>query len=419
MVTSHLPSRLKWNFYHKINQLDQPRKEDMSYQAILEYIFTLSKIYFQSSKKEKNSLLNHAGQITGYNRKSLIRKLQKSKELENKKKRCGAKTKYPPELLKPHIEYLWTCMGQMSPKKMKAAYPDWLPFYHENDVTNHIKYLLEKMSASTLGRFIKKNKILEQKKIRGLTSTSPARHMQNKVPINTLDSKITKVGYVQSDTVAHCGARLEGEFINSVTLTDIFSTWTVNRAIFAKKGPTVRKAMSHIMQIIPFKVIAINTDSGSEFLNVSVFNEFQSKKIIFTRSRPYKKNDNCYVEQKNYTHTRELFGYQRLDDIALVRLMNDIYDGYWNPLLNFFTPTFKLKEKIRIGAKIKKKYDKPQTPYQRLMESKILTEQGEMDLAAIKKALNPFELRRELDRKLEHFFKVVTELEKLKKRDLE
>jgi len=364
-------------------------------------------------------MLNHAAQVTGYNRKSLIRLLKKLQLLpENPKKRCGAKPKYSRELLLPHIQFLWIEMGHLSAKRMKAAYSDWLKDYHQNQVTNQIKYLLQKMSASTLERFLKIIRKSEEKKMRGLISTSPARYMQNKVPINTLDSTITSVGYVQSDTVAHCGTRLEGEFINSLTLTDIFSTWTVNRAIFSKKGPVVRKAMNHIISILPFNIISINTDSGSEFLNTPVYNNFQKKKIIFTRSRPYKKNDNCYVEQKNYTHIRELFGYQRLDDKDLARLMNDIYDNYWNPLLNFFIPTFKIKEKIRVGAKIKKKYDTPETPYQRLMESDALNEADKIKLSEAKKRLNPFELKAELDRKLDHFFYAVEELEKLKKRNL-
>ncbi|NOT80203.1 MAG: hypothetical protein HOP07_14510 [Bacteriovoracaceae bacterium] len=136
---------------------------------------------------------------------------------------------------------------------------------------------------------------------------------------------------------------------------------------------------------------------------------FQEKKIKFTRSRPYKKNDNCYVEQKNFTHVRELFGYQRFEKKELVELMNEIYVDYWNPLQNFFLPTFKLKEKIRIGARIKKVYDKPITPYQRLMESSSLSEEQKIKLSEEKRILNPFELKKGLEEKLTNFFKIVNE----------
>ena len=174
--------------------------------------------------------------------------------------------------------------------------------------------------------------------------------MKNKVPINTLDSRVTRPGYTQADTVAHCGDRLIGEFMNSITITDIYSTWTENRALFTKKALEVRRCFSDIQRHLPFKLIAINTDSGSEFLNKPVFNQFKNNKVIFTRSRPYKKNDNCYVEQKNYTHVRELFHYYRIENKELKSIMNDIYINCWNPYQNYFMPSFKLKKKTRIGA---------------------------------------------------------------------
>lgn len=170
----------------------------------------------------------------------------------------------------------------------------------------------------------------------------------------------------------------------------------------------------NIKRSIPYTLKAINTDSGSEFLNTPVFNMFQEKKIKFTRSRPYKKNDNYYVEQKNFTHVRELFGYQRFEKQELVALMNEIYVDYWNPLQNFFLPTFKLKEKIRIGARIKKVYDKPVTPYQRLIESTSISEEQKNKLSEQKKSLNPFELKKGLEKKLSNFFKIVNEYNKEK-----
>lgn len=150
--------------------------------------------------------------------------------------------------------------------------------------------------------------------------------------------------------------------------------------------------------------MAINVDSGSEFLNWEMINFTRSKKIAFTRSRPYKKNDNCWVEQKNYTHVRELFGYDRITEEYLVALMNEIYKNYWNPLQNYFLPTFKLKEKIRIGSRIQKKYDKPKTPYQRLMDCSHLTEEQKGRLKQRKKELDPFKLERGLEANLKTFF---------------
>lgn len=389
----------------------------MSYFAIIEYLQALNIIYFDSQKKEKTNLLNHASKVTGHHRKSLIRTLNKGGLIKNRKKNnCGAKTKYPEEILLPHIKYLWISMERISARRMKAAFVDWLPVYNENGVDNHIKYLLQKMSTSTLSRFLKKLRNSESPACKGLSSTSPARHMKNKVPINTLDSVVKTPGFVQADTVAHCGDRLEGKFLNSITLTDIHSTWTENRALFTKKALEVKDSLDDIQKSLPFVLKSINTDSGSEFLNTPVFNLFRHKKIRFTRSRPYKKNDNCYVEQKNYTHVRDLFGYQRFEEFELKSLMNDIYKNYWNPLQNFFLPTFKLKNKTRIGAKIKKIYGRPKTPYQRLMESDSLTEEQKIKLSLQKKKLNPFELKKGLERKLKDFFDILNEYNKKKEK---
>ena len=352
--------------------------------------------------------MDHAYQITGFHRKALIRRIGLYRPPSApQKRRPGAKARYPEQLLLPHILFLWKSMERASARRMKAAFKDWLPYYHENDVNCHVKILLQKMSVSTLDRFLSKLRQRYRNQQKGLSSTSPASYMKNKVPINTLDSTITRPGYTQADTVAHCGDKLIGEFMNTVTLTDILSTWTENRALFTKKALEVKHCLSDIQRALPFDLIAINTDSGSEFLNTPVFNQFRERKVIFTRSRPYKKNDNCYVEQKNYTHVRELFGYQRFETKELMPLMNDIYINYWNPLQNYFLPSFKLKDKIRIGGRIKKVYGPPETPYQRLMESSHLSEEQKATLAERRRGLNPFELKRGLEKKLSDFFKLL------------
>lgn len=391
----------------------------MSHQSILEYINELAKLYFQAKKPEKTQMLDHATKVTKLHRKTLIRQLKSSKidMLKNNKKRCGTKQKYSRELLLPHIEYLWKKMERISAKRMKAAFKDWLPYYNENNVNNQIKTILQEMSVSTLDRFLKTLRDRYRGPKNGLSSTSPATYMKNKIPINKLDSKITSPGYVQADTVAHCGDKLIGQFMNSITITDVASTWTENRALLTKKAKEVRHWLNHIRKSLPFKLIAINTDSGSEFLNTPVFNQFKENKVIFTRSRPYKKNDNCYVEQKNYTHVRELFHYYRIEHKELQPIMNDIYINYWNPLQNFFLPSFKLKKKIRIGAKIKKKYDEPITAYERLINSSQLSEEQKKVLIQQKEKLNPFKLVEGLEKKLAEFFKLLNLYNKQRKKN--
>ena len=383
----------------------------MRNQAVEEYLTAISAVYQARSKDEKGKLLDHAVIATKRSRKQIIRRL--SSLSKNKSKAGGSPSAgrpliYDQEELTPHIKHLWENMERISAKRMKEALKDWLPKYKECPA--HLKLQLLKISPTTLDRYLKGVRAT-LKANKGLSTTCPARYMKNKVPINTLDAKVTRPGYTQTDTVAHCGNSGLGPFISSLTVTDIFSTWTENRAMFTKKGPEVKAQFISIENALPFKLLAINADSGSEFLNKHMF-EYTNRgtRIAFTRSRPYKKNDNCYVEQKNFTHVRELFGYERFEEQELVRLMNEIYTQYWNPLQNYFLPSFKLKEKVRIGGKIHKKYGPPKTPYHRLLESPNLTIKQKQQLIDTKARLNPFELKQNLEIKLKEFFDLVRKM---------
>jgi hypothetical protein len=392
----------------------RPRKAGtMSYQAIKEYLMAVVERYQKADKSGKSKMLTEAVAVTKLSRKHLIRVLKQPKEAIAKKKASGRKKKYDPEILNPHIQFLWIQMERISARRMKVALSDWLPFYKDPAFTTQVRLWLDQMSAATLERRLRVIRgSLEA--THGLTTTptggSPSRYMKNKIPLNTFDQKIDRPGFMQSDTVAHCGTSTEGQYVNSITLTDIFSAWTENRTIFSKKAQEVRKRFHELKQALPFDLLAVNVDNGTEFLNTPVFNFMnptdEQKKIIFTRSRPYKKNDNCYVEQKNFTHVRELFGYERFDDEALVELMNEIYRDYWNPLQNFFIPTFKLESKTRIGARIVKKFDKPKTPYDRLLLSEHLSDEQKQNLKNLKKSLNPFHLKTEMEAKLKIFFEL-------------
>lgn len=380
----------------------------VSNQAIREYLLGILSFYKTLSKKKKSEVLSHAQNVSKLSRKQIIRRLNSGEEKLRKSKPPGAPRKYPREELLPHIKELNISMSNISAKRMKSALSDWLPYYSK--CGENIRRLLFSMSVATLGRYLKEIRQSSTGFQKGLSATSPSRYMMNKVPINTLDSKVDKPGYAQADTVAHCGTTTAGQYVNTLTLTDILSTWTANRALFSKKAREVRKNFSDIKEHLPFKLIALNTDSGSEFLNTPFILFNSESKIHFTRSRPYKKNDNCYVEQKNYSHVRKLFGYQRIENPSLVDLMNDIYINYWNPLQNFFLPTFKLKEKIRVGAKIIKKYDRPMTPYKRLIYSPHLSEKEKQALRNMKSRLNPFKLKEGLENKLSLFFKLLNSI---------
>jgi hypothetical protein len=325
-------------------------------------------------------------------------------------KRSGPKVKYDPVALIPAIRYLWRRMGRINSKKLKAALPEWLEYIdcleQEELFTDELKNVLKMMSASTLERMLKK---IRWKDIKGKATTRPNKKFMNKIPIQAKDWNVTAPGVVQADTVAHCGDTLLGAFAYSLTVTDIFTGWTENRAIWTKGTQHVIVQLQDIELKLPFKLTTFKSDSGSEFMShqMKYFLETRSVPIKMVRSRPYRKDDNCYVEQKNFTHVRELFGYERIPSHELVRLMNDIYCNYWSPLQNYFIPSTKLLRKTRIGARIKKEFEPHKTPYQRVLDSVDVTEEQKQKLTSKKNALNPFELSKGLEEKLREFFKLL------------
>lgn len=215
---------------------------------------------------------------------------------------------------------------------------------------------------------------------------------------------------LEADTVAHCGDNLSGEFSWSVTYTDIFSGWTLNQAVWHKEKNEIVKATTIVEKMLPFEITAFSSDNGSEFLNHALmyyFSDpsFRKKTIQMNRGRPYKKNDQCHVEQKNWTHVRQLFGYIRIDNQELLPFMNEIYD-VWNQYQNFFIPQLKLLRKTRIGARYKREYSKPATPYERLLNATNVEEETKVKIRAMRSDLNPFELRARLDKLLKIFMRL-------------
>jgi hypothetical protein len=394
----------------------------LSNQGLLEYIVALAKIYGEEKKARKGQLLRDAQAITGRSERTLLRYLgQDIKGLEDRIAQGkpiapgrGRPPKYQLQALLPFIKALWILMERICSSRMHEGLKEWLVYYEHPDLTDHLRQQLKMMSRGTLERALGMIRAKEHATNGLSTTTSALRNAKNQVPLNRYDQVITRPGFAQADTVAHCGTSAGGEFISTLTMTDVFSSWTANSAMLSKKAVQVRHCFREIKKELPFILLAVNTDSGSEFINTPMVNfmskENGTKPITFTRSRPYKKNDNCYVEQKNFTHVRSLFGYERLEDLSLVGLMNEIYQNYWNPLNNFFLPSQKLKEKVRVGAKIVKKHDRAKTPYDRLLASPELTEAQKEILKERKSKLNPVNLARELEVKLGEFFKMVKTL---------
>lgn len=368
-----------------------------------EYLLRLQERYLKASKRKKSLILDEFCQSFEYTRKHAIRLLNTA--MFGSPPRPGPKLTYGADVVK-HLVIIWEAMGFANSKKMVGAMPYWLPFYEGGSELT--RYLLLKISASTIDRKLAKVRL---DRGRGLSTTTPSM-LKNKIPIKLLDHDVTEPGFVEADTVAHCGTSMAGHFTNTLTMTDIYSQWTVNKAMWRKEGLTVMQTIEKVEKALPFKLKGFASDNGNEFLNndlATYFRDRSRNKVEFVRRRPYKKNDNAHVEQKNWTHVRELVGYDRLEKAYQVDQLNAIY-AIWNKLWNFYIPVMKLESKTRIGGRIKKVHDEPKTPYQRLLDSS-LPEEAKEKLKAEYQTINPFGLKKELDEKLK-WFKRLVEIER-------
>lgn len=364
------------------------------------YLNLLKSRYLNAKKTKKSILLDEAEEFTKLSRKRIIKILNASEKspLDNRKK--GRPCKYD-EII-PDLRKLHYFMGNICPKRMKAAIPIWLPYYKEHfgRIPFKLERLLKKASASTIARLLKKDRGL-----RGMCSTKTNKKMKVLIPLKKLDEKVTCAGTIQADLVVHCGGSLAGEFANTLTMTDVYSGWTENRAIWTKKAEAVRDAVRSIEEKLVFKMKHFDTDCGTEFLNYTLMNFLENRDVPvkMRRSRPYKKNDQAYVEQKNFTHVRKIFKYDRIDKEELIHLMNDIYQNYWNPLHNYFLPTYKMESKKRVGAKISKRYGEPKTPAQRIIDCKETPRHIKNSIGSRMAFIDPIILKKELNLKLAIF----------------
>jgi hypothetical protein len=373
--------------------------------------------YVRSKRKGKTKILNELCDLYGYNRKYL---LQVFNHLTGKKhKRRGLSRTYEgKELLEP-LTRIWLATDQLCGKRLKAAIGLWLPSYEDSYgmLSADIRGKLLTISPATIDRLLKSSKARYKK--RGLCGTKPGYLLKNQIPIKTDHWDVTHPGFMEADSVAHCGNSLAGEFIWSITLTDIMTGWTEIRATWNKGAEGVIEQIRDIESKLPFKLLGFDCDNGSEFLNwhlIRYFTEGRKQPVSMTRSRPYRKNDNAHVEQKNWTHVRHIFGYDRFDDPRLLRLMNDVYQNEWSLYQNHFMPSQKLLSKEKINSKYRRKYEKAKTPYQRLLESSYIDDDVRMGKALLHQTLNPFELKKRIEKKIKHIFKYVLANKKPRKK---
>jgi len=370
----------------------------MSQRVREEMLPRLRQRYGNRGREGRRRMITELCEQFGYSRKHAIKLLgAKAGWGGDPSVRKGRPAVYGPEVVKV-LRRIWNAAEQPCGKRLVALLALWLPYAEQEDgrLTPKVRRQVLSISAAQADRLLAPHKVAHR---RGRCGTKPGGLLKHQIPIRTDNWDVTMPGYLEADSVAHCGTSLEGAFIWTVTYTDIYSGWTANRAVWNKGAAGVVEATRQVEAALPFALLGFDCDNGSEFLNWHLMSYFhqREKKVGFTRSRPYHKNDNGHVEQKNWTHVRQLLGYDRLEDPQLLQQINALYRDIWEPFHNYFCPSAKLLSKDRHGAKIKRRHDRPMTPCERLLASAQVSAAAKKKLRQTRAALNPFELQRRLN----------------------
>ena len=378
----------------------------MSPLAKKEYLLKIRDRYNNASKKEKKLILDEFCNVCSYNRKYAIRLINSKSSPNQSPAQRGRKKHYTDPVIKQVLTDIWVATNLPCSKRLKAILPLWLPYY-EDDIPDFIYLQLLSISPASIDRMMKSDRDKFAK--RGLSTTKPGSLLKKKIPVKTNQWDETRPGFVEVDGVAHCGTSTAGMFAYTINCVDIATSWTEQRAVWGKGERGVLQSIKNIENSLPFDIQGFDSDNGSEFLNWHLFRHFvyRDRPIQFTRSRPYRKNDNAHVEGKNWTHIRQYLGYERFDKIEIVEQLNELYTSEWRLYHNFFIPSAKLLAKERVGSKVIKKYDHPKTPFQRIQNSPYIDSETKVMLQKQFEELNPFELQKELAAKIKKILKNV------------
>lgn len=368
-----------------------------------EYLCEIHERYKKAGLEQKKKILDEFCKVCSYHRKYAIKLLNqyplRGKNIQ--RKRAGPKQKYHTEGIIKFIKTLWIRSNLICSKRLKAAIPIWLPLYKKSIsiLSKGDEELIRAISPATIDRLL--IKFRGRYKKRGLCTTRPGSLIRELIPIKTDQWDENRPGYVEVDLVAHCGSSVVGEYINTLDMIDIATGWTSQRAVWGKGEHNTFKAIREIELTLPFKIKGFDSDNGKEFLNYRLLKYFKhrTEPVSYTRSRAYNKNDNSHIEQKNWTVVRQYIGYDRLDKPDQLEMLNDLYRNELNYFINYFLPSVKLISKQRQGSKIKKKYDKAKTPFQRLFESKNIDQEKKLELLRLFNKQDPFELQENIKKK--------------------
>ncbi len=386
----------------------------MSLSAKREALARIHGRYERAGRPHKTRILEEFCATCGYHRKAALRLLNRPLRT-TPPKRSGPKLTYDPLEVLPVLKAIWLASDQLCSKLLKAALPEWLE-HHERRTTplpEAFRKQLLKISPAQIDRLLRPSRVQHPKK--GISATRPGTLLRHEVPTRGGPPDTTRPGSVEADTVAHCDDSTEGDYVNSLTFTELYSGWTENRAVWNKSAESVLVQLKALEQVVPYGMKDFHTDNGGEFLNWALHRHLTGRaaRMPWTRSRAYRKNDNAHCEQKNWTHVRQLFGHERFGHAELVPLMNDLYAKEWSQFTNHFKPTFKLLKREKKNGRTKRIYEAaPQTPYQRLLESPEIPEATKVKLRAEHAGLDPFALKKSIEVKLKKFFTALGNLDR-------
>jgi len=374
----------------------------MVQQSKREYLAKIKDRYRKAGRKAKSRILAEFCAVCGYHRKHAIRLL--NSDGRKRRKKPGRPSQYGPAEIQV-LEEIWLNADRPCSSRLVGIIPIWLPYYEKRhgDLDETRRQKLYNAKPRTLDRVL--GPVRKKHGSRGLSGTRPGQYLKNSIPIKISHGDVNEPGQVQADTVAHCGGSLKGDFVWSLTFTDIESGWTMNAAVWNKGEYGVHQQLERFELTLPFTLKGFHSDNGGEFINwhLERYYRDREKPVEMTRGRPGAKNDNPHVEQKNYTHVRLLLGWRRIDNPDLVKEINQMYEAA-NLLTNFFCANRHLVYKERRGSRYYKRYDKATTPADRLLASGCLNEAQKTYLTEVRCNLDPYKLRQQIDAKQRYIF---------------
>jgi len=373
-----------------------------------DYLTAIYLRYKKVSKPLRARILDEFCQVCNYNRKYAIRLLngpapQKPKTIVRK----GRRPTYGAKVISA-LTAIWEAAGYPCSVRLKALLPLWLPWAMKRmALTVQVQKQLLMISPATIDRRLKGKRGQLKKRLYG--RTKPGTLLKHHIPIKTDSWDVKTPGFTEIDLVSHSGNSASGEFLHSLNVTDIHSTWVESRAVMGKSQIGVLNAMQDIERALPFKLLGIDSDNGSEFINYHLKTFCDQNHIQFTRGRPYKKDDNAHIEQKNYTHVRKILGYLRYDSGPAQKAINELYQNELHIFQNLFLPAMKLSKKTRVGSKLKRSYDKPQTPLERLLKCPQADPVKVQQLKRLRDQTDPFELAKRIEEKIERIYQLANQ----------